>query len=42
MPNSSGKERLAPLAPVLSHPWIAEPSEQRPIVKYRVRGRCHL
>lgn len=27
IPNSCGKLRFAPLAPVLSHPWIADPSE---------------
>jgi hypothetical protein len=28
IPNSRGKDRFAPFAPVLSQPWIAAPSEQ--------------
>lgn len=39
MPNSLGNERLALLAPVLSHPWMAEPSEQSAMVKSGIMPR---
>ena len=32
MPNSSGKDRLAPLLPVWSQPWVAAPIEQMMMV----------
>lgn len=42
MPNSTGKDKLAPLEPVWSQPWTAAPTEARMTVKMRALGWSHL
>lgn len=42
MPNSSGKDKLAPLDPVWSQPCVAAPMAQRAIEYHSMAGPCHL
>ncbi len=42
IPNSLGKDKLAPLDPVWSHPCVAAPTAHRETEYQSMKGPCHL